>query len=65
MSKAGLTIHGRSLIEGLRREVEEETGITDFKIEKLLTVAESFVPETEGNILHTVNIIYHFYIMDS
>lgn len=48
-----------SLIEALRREVQEETSITDFKIEKLLTVAESFFPETEGKILHTVNIIYH------
>ncbi|MBR8828159.1 MAG: NUDIX hydrolase [Gomphosphaeria aponina SAG 52.96 = DSM 107014] len=53
----GLEPH-ESLLEGLQREVKEETGIENFTIEKLLTVAESFFPEGEGNFLHTVNVIY-------
>ncbi len=47
-----------SLDVGLRREVLEETGITDFRIEKLLTVTEGFFPKNESWILHGVNIVY-------
>ncbi|MEC4805276.1 MAG: NUDIX domain-containing protein [Jaaginema sp. PMC 1080.18] len=46
-----------SLEEGLRREVQEETGITEFKIERLLTVTELFYLMNDRQI-HTVNIIY-------
>jgi len=44
--------------EALRREVKEETGIEQFEIEDLLTIAESFFPEGGDRILHTINIIY-------
>jgi 8-oxo-dGTP diphosphatase len=45
------------LLEGLAREVREETGIRQFRVEQLLTVAESFFPQ-QSRLLHTVNIIY-------
>ena len=45
------------LISGLRREVAEETGIQDFRVERLLTVVEGFYPEAQGQ-LHTVNLVY-------
>ncbi len=45
------------LLTGLRREVAEETGITDFTIEQLLTVTEGFYPEPGGQ-LHTLNLVY-------
>ncbi|MGK7922879.1 MAG: NUDIX domain-containing protein [Trichodesmium sp.] len=47
-----------TLMEGLAREIQEETGITNFQVEKLLTIAEEFFPEGEGKVLHAVNIIY-------
>ncbi|MGK7946903.1 MAG: NUDIX domain-containing protein [Microcystaceae cyanobacterium] len=53
----GLEPH-EPIIDGLRREIQEETGIVDFKIDKLLTVAESFFPEGEGKVLHSINLIY-------
>ncbi|MEM9539125.1 MAG: NUDIX hydrolase [Cyanobacteria bacterium P01_E01_bin.42] len=46
------------LLEGLRREVEEETGITAFQVEKLLTVTEKFYINAKGEGRHGVNIIY-------
>ncbi|NJL48832.1 MAG: NUDIX hydrolase [Leptolyngbyaceae cyanobacterium SM2_5_2] len=45
------------LITGLRREVAEEIGITNFTIEQLLTVFEGFYPEPGGQ-LHTLNLVY-------
>jgi 8-oxo-dGTP diphosphatase len=45
------------LLTGLRREVQEETGLTDFTIESLLTVVEGFYPRDYGQ-LHTLNLIY-------
>ncbi|MEB3251512.1 MAG: NUDIX hydrolase [Cyanobacteriota bacterium] len=45
------------LISGLRREVAEETGLQDFRVERLLTVVEGFYPEAQGQ-LHTVNLVY-------
>ncbi|MBP0026887.1 NUDIX domain-containing protein [Roseofilum sp. Guam] len=44
--------------EALRREVKEETGIENFEIDDLLTIAESFFPEGGDRVLHTINIIY-------
>lgn len=48
------------VLDGLRREIQEETGITTFEIIQLLTVTDSFFPDPlmEGRILHNVNIIY-------
>ena len=47
-----------TLMEGLGREIREETGITDFQVERLLTITEKFFPEGEGKVLHGLNIIY-------
>lgn len=44
------------LMTGLRREIAEETGLTDVYIEGLLTVFEAFYPETVGE--HTLNLAY-------
>jgi ADP-ribose pyrophosphatase YjhB (NUDIX family) len=48
------------VLDGLRREIQEETGITAFEIIQLLTVTDSFFPDPlmEGRQLHNVNIIY-------
>jgi 8-oxo-dGTP diphosphatase len=46
-----------SLEAGLQREVREETGITEFKIERLLTIAEGFFSMPTEQ-LHALNIIY-------
>lgn len=44
------------LITGLRREIAEETGLTQVVIEGLLTVFEAFYTELGGE--HTLNLIY-------
>ncbi|MFN5837866.1 MAG: NUDIX domain-containing protein [Pseudanabaena sp.] len=48
------------VLDGLRREIEEETGITTFEIIQLLTVTDSFFPDPlmQGRQLHNVNIVY-------
>jgi 8-oxo-dGTP diphosphatase len=48
------------VLDGLSREIQEETGITDFEIIRLLAVIDSFFPDPlmEGRQLHNVNIIY-------
>ena len=53
----GLSLE-ESLEEGLRREVEEETGITAFQIEKLLTVTEQFYTNAKGRKRHGLNLVY-------
>jgi len=53
----GLDPH-EPLLEGLAREVREETGVTEFNVEQFLTVAEFFYPDGDGKQLHTVNLIY-------
>ncbi|MEB3340101.1 NUDIX domain-containing protein [Okeania sp.] len=47
-----------TLMEGLAREIKEETGITDFQVERLLTISDKFFPESQGKLLHALNIIY-------
>lgn len=46
------------LISGLRREVKEETGLTEFQVEQLLTVVETFYREKENQRLHKLDIVY-------
>jgi 8-oxo-dGTP diphosphatase len=48
------------VLEGLRREIQEETGITNFEVNQLLAATDSFFPDPlmEGRLLHNVNIIY-------
>jgi ADP-ribose pyrophosphatase YjhB (NUDIX family) len=47
-----------TLLDGLSREVREETGMTEFRVDGLLTVSEGFYPRKRGGILHTVHIVY-------
>ncbi|UZQ54541.1 NUDIX domain-containing protein [Trichothermofontia sichuanensis B231] len=56
------------LLTALRRKVQEEIGISEFTIDRLLTVAEGFFPnpkvaaptppDAPPRLLHTVNLIY-------
>ncbi|MHB1865418.1 MAG: NUDIX domain-containing protein [Candidatus Saccharimonadales bacterium] len=48
---------GETLEEGLRREAEEETGITDLAIEKVIHVDEWF-SKPEGELKHIVAIFF-------
>jgi len=50
------------LISGLRREVREETGLVQFSVERLLTVAEAFYEEAEDQTLHKLDIIYQCWV---
>jgi ADP-ribose pyrophosphatase YjhB (NUDIX family) len=49
---------GETLFAGLKREIQEETGIKEFKIDKLLTVVEGFFPQPDDQLMHTLNIVY-------
>ncbi len=49
---------GEALLSGLAREVREETGLENFQVEGLLTIAESFYYKEGGGRLQTLNIIY-------
>lgn len=53
----GLEPH-EPLLDGLRREVYEETGLQQFHVDRLLTALDSFFPEPEGKQLHTLNLVY-------
>lgn len=49
-----------TMLEALKREVWEETGITDFRVDRLLTIADHFCPDPRNpeQTLHTVNVVY-------
>jgi 8-oxo-dGTP diphosphatase len=49
---------GETLFAGLKREIQEETGIEEFNVDKLLTVVEGFFPQPDDQLMHTLNIIY-------
>jgi ADP-ribose pyrophosphatase YjhB (NUDIX family) len=49
---------GEPLIDGLRREIQEETGLVDFQVNGLLTIVETFTPEANNGLLQALNIIY-------
>lgn len=40
---------GEPLMQALEREIQEETGLTDFQVQNLLTVSEDFSPIGEAN----------------
>jgi ADP-ribose pyrophosphatase YjhB (NUDIX family) len=46
------------LISGLRREVYEEVGLTEFEIGRILTISEAFYREEENQKLHKLNLVY-------
>jgi len=49
---------GETLFDGLKREIQEETGIEEFNVDKLLTVVEGFFPQPDGQLMHSLNIVY-------
>jgi ADP-ribose pyrophosphatase YjhB (NUDIX family) len=49
---------GEPLIQALKREIREETGLSDFRVESLLTIVEGFFPNWHGKLLHSLSIIY-------
>jgi 8-oxo-dGTP diphosphatase len=53
-----------SLMAGLAREVLEETGLVDFQVEGLLTIAETFFPKETGKTSHLINLIYRCSVPD-
>ena len=59
----GLEPH-ETVLDGLRREIQEETGLTSFQINQLLAVTDSFFPDPlmENQELHNVNIIYQCFV---
>lgn len=53
----GLEPH-EPLLDGLRREVFEETGVNQLRVDNLLTIVDSFFIEPDDQHLHTLNIVY-------
>ncbi|HEY9631374.1 MAG TPA: NUDIX domain-containing protein [Coleofasciculaceae cyanobacterium] len=53
-----------SLMEGLAREVREETGLVEFQVEGLLTIAETFFAKAPGKTSHLINVIYRCSVPD-
>ena len=49
---------GESIVQALKREIREETGLTECRVESLLTVVENFFPNWQGRMLHSLSIIY-------
>lgn len=49
---------GEPIIQGLKREIREETGLTEFRVQSLITVVEKFFPNWQGRVLHSLSIIY-------
>lgn len=49
---------GEPLIQALKREIREETGLNDVGVESLLTIVEGFFPHWRGQLLHSLSIVY-------
>lgn len=49
---------GEPIVQALTREIREETGLTKFRVERLLAVVENFFPNWQGRVLHSLSIIY-------
>lgn len=49
---------GEPINQALKREIREETGISEFRVDNLLTIVEGFFPNWQGKLLHALSIIY-------
>jgi 8-oxo-dGTP diphosphatase len=49
---------GEPMIQALKREIREETGLRDVRVGNLLTLVEGFFPNWRGRLLHSLSIIY-------
>jgi len=55
---------GEPILQALKREIREETGLTDFQIDNLLTIVEGFFPNWQGKLLHSLSIVYNCSVQD-
>ena len=49
---------GEPMIQALKREIREETGLSNVHVKNLLTIVEGFFPHWRGQLLHSLSIIY-------
>ncbi|MHB2017904.1 MAG: NUDIX hydrolase [Candidatus Xenobia bacterium] len=49
---------GEQMAEALRREVAEETGVTDVTLGRLRTVVERIFPRRRGGSYHSISVVY-------
>lgn len=49
---------GEPIIQALKREIREETGLSNVQVKNLLTIVEGFFPHWRGQLLHALSIIY-------
>ena len=49
---------GEPMIQALKREIREETGLSDVSVGNVLTLVEGFFPNWRGKLLHSLSIIY-------
>jgi 8-oxo-dGTP diphosphatase len=47
------------IVQALKREIREEAGLTNVRVENLLTIVEDFFPNWRGRLLHSLSIIYN------
>ncbi|MEP0829977.1 NUDIX domain-containing protein [Microcoleus sp. AS-A8] len=49
---------GEPIVQALKREIREETGLRDVRVGNLLTLVEGFFANWRGKLLHSLIIIY-------
>jgi ADP-ribose pyrophosphatase YjhB (NUDIX family) len=49
---------GEPIIQALKREIREETGLSEIRVGNLVTLVEGFFPHWRGQLLHSLSIIY-------
>jgi len=49
---------GEPIIQALKREIREETGLSEVRVGNLLTLVEGFFPHWRGQLLHSLSIVY-------
>lgn len=49
---------GEPIIQALKREIREETGLSEVRVRNLITLVEGFFPHWRGQLLHSLSIIY-------
>lgn len=50
---------GEPMMVALQREIQEETGLTKFRVQGVVAIAEDFFPNWQGQPLHSLSLIYH------
>ncbi|MCA1993959.1 MAG: NUDIX domain-containing protein [Coleofasciculus sp. S288] len=55
---------GEPILQALKREIREETGLINVRVGRFLTVVEGFFPNWRGKLLHSLSIIYNCSVED-